>query len=286
MNRRLLTASGGASGISNPSLVPPIRGAFYFPWYDEGWNQLGYEPFTVYTPTLGYYDQNDIAVLEQHFEWAVAANIDVFIPTWRGEPGGSGISNTALGDFGYMDTKIGMMLGLALKHGMKIAVYYEVEGYANPTSAQIAAEFEYLAQRYFRHPAYLYVDGLPVIFVYSPGEGSTMLQRYSDATDGFTTAYINAIYNDGSTPTPQGRHTFTDARTTESGNSYTILPGFWRIDEGSARTARDLSTWQSNIASMIASGKDWQLIISFNEWGEGSSIEPADEYGTDYLDAL
>lgn len=284
MSRRIFGSFGGIP--ANPSLVPPIRGAFYFPWYDEHWDQLGYEPFTVYTPTLGEYDLKDVATMEQHFIWAAAANIDVLIPTWRGN-GVSGPSVTTFGAAaGHMDAKIGTMLGLGIKYGIKVAVYYEVEGYTDPSAAAIEAEFAYLATRYFRHPAYLFVDGLPVIFVYSPGEGSTMLARYSDATDGFTTAYINAIYTDGATPAPQGRHTFTHARAVEAGNSYTILPGFWRIDEEAPRTARDLETWQGNIADMVASGKDWQLIISFNEWGEGSSIEPADEYGTDYLDAL
>lgn len=281
----------GASNLTpqNPSLVPPIRGAFFFPWYPENWDQLGYTPFTRYTPTLGaYYDQDDPTVMQQQVAWAKYANIDVLIPTWRGEPGGSGISNTTFGSgHEHMDTKIGHLLDQCLQWGIKVAVYYEVEGYANPTQAQIEAEFAYLATRYFDHPAYCYVGGLPVIFVYSPGEGSTMLARYSGATSGYTTAYINAIYNNGSTPTPQGRHTFTaNATDSPTGNGYMICPGFWRIDEANPRLARNLSTWQSNIASMVASGKDWQLIISWNEWGEGSQVEPSDELGTGYLDAL
>jgi len=284
--RRLL----GAARVTpaNPSLVPPIRGAFYFPWYDEHWDQAGYTPFTRYTPTLGaYYDIKDPPTIQQHMEWAKSAGIQVLIPTWRGEPGGSGISNTTFGAGSeHMDTKIGHLLDQLLQHGMKIAVYYEVEGYADPTAAQIQAEFDYLVTRYFGHPAYLHVGGLPVIFVYSPGEGSTMLARYSDATSSFTTAYINAIYADGSTPAPQGRHTFSSDRAVSAGNSYTILPGFWRIDEVNPRTSRDLATWQTNVADMVASGKDWQLIICFNEWGEGSQIEPSVELGAVYLDAL
>ena len=274
--------------VANPSLVPPIRGAFYFPWYPNGWDQLGYTPFTRYTPTLGaYYDQAVPTILQQHLAWAKYANIDVLIPTWRGEPGGSGISVTTFGSgHAHMDTKIGHLLDQALQHGMKVAVYYEVEGYADPTQAQIEAEFAYLETRYFGHPAYCHVGGLPVIFVYSPGEGSTMLARYSGATSGYTTAYINAIYNNGSTPEPQGRHSFTADAVTITGNGYTIVPGFWRIDEANPRLARNLTTWQTNIASMVASGKDWQLIISWNEWGEGSQVEPNVELGSAYLDAL
>jgi hypothetical protein len=42
---------------------------------------------------------------------------------------------------------------------------------------------------------------------------------------------------------------------------------------------------------MVASGTRWQLITTFNEWGEGTAVESADQWATSsgqgaYLDAL
>ena len=42
---------------------------------------------------------------------------------------------------------------------------------------------------------------------------------------------------------------------------------------------------------MMSSGEDWQLITSFNEWGEGTSVESAKQWASpsgqgSYLDAL
>jgi hypothetical protein len=42
---------------------------------------------------------------------------------------------------------------------------------------------------------------------------------------------------------------------------------------------------------MAASGDNWQLITSFNEWGEGTAVESATQWATPsgegaYLDAL
>jgi len=42
---------------------------------------------------------------------------------------------------------------------------------------------------------------------------------------------------------------------------------------------------------MIASNEPWQLVISFNEWNEGTAVEAAREWATPsgygaYLDAL
>ena len=39
------------------------------------------------------------------------------------------------------------------------------------------------------------------------------------------------------------------------------------------------ATWQA----AIASGTDWVLITTFNEWWEGTAIEPSVNYSTSYL---
>src|SRR4030042_6383986 len=42
----------------------PIRAAFYYPWFPEAWNQQGFNPFTNYTPSLGYYDSGAVDTLQ------------------------------------------------------------------------------------------------------------------------------------------------------------------------------------------------------------------------------
>ena len=70
-----------------------------------------------------------------------------------------------------------------------------------------------------------------------------------------------------------------------------MSPGFWKWDEASPRGARDLARFRQNVAHMAASGANYQLVISFNEWGEGTAVESAQEWASpsgygDYLDAL
>jgi hypothetical protein len=43
-------------------------------------------------------------------------------------------------------------------------------------------------------------------------------------------------------------------------------------------------TYRTSWDAAIASNPDWITITSFNEWFEGSMIEPSDTYGTQYLD--
>jgi hypothetical protein len=53
----------------------------------------------------------------------------------------------------------------------------------------------------------------------------------------------------------------------------------------------ELTRWNQNIQDMIASGAPFQLITTFNEWGEGTAAESAQEWASSsgygaYLDDL
>ena len=70
-----------------------------------------------------------------------------------------------------------------------------------------------------------------------------------------------------------------------------ISPGFDEVRDGHAALPRDLAQWRQTITDMAASGAPWQLVISFNEWPEGTSVESAREWATPsgygaYVDAL
>jgi hypothetical protein len=72
--------------------------------------------------------------------------------------------------------------------------------------------------------------------------------------------------------------------------SYSISPGFW-LKGASVRLPRSVSRWNQSVRNMVASGTKWQLITTFSEWGEGTAVEPAQEWGSasgygQYLDAL
>jgi hypothetical protein len=70
-----------------------------------------------------------------------------------------------------------------------------------------------------------------------------------------------------------------------------VSPGFDEPSEPAVRLARDLTRWREDVAAMIASGARWQLVLTFNEWPEGTSVESAREWATPsgfgaYLDVL
>ena len=94
---------------------------------------------------------------------------------------------------------------------------------------------------------------------------------------------------------PDGWHqygaSFATGINRQEGYSTTVMPGFWLVGRPPSALARDLDRWRSVVREMTASREPFQLVVSFNEWGEGTAVESAAEwtspsgYGS-YLDVL
>ena len=93
---------------------------------------------------------------------------------------------------------------------------------------------------------------------------------------------------------PDGWHQYGPgvARDDQSPFSYTISPGFFKRDETNYPLPhRNPLRFATDVEAMMASNARFQLITSFNEWGEGTSVESAEEWATTsghgtYLDIL
>ena len=269
------TAAPAPSDTPPTSLAFPIRAAFYYPWFPEGWNQQGLNPFTRYTPSLGFYDSSSVPVIKSHVASMESADIQAGIASY----------------WGIGTPTAGRVPGLLANAGLTFrwALYYEPEGSGNQPIAALDAELDYIAANFASHPAFLRVAGKPVLFVWGGAETCELTTRWAAANaDRFhLVVKVFAGYRTCATQ-PNGWHQYGPASPTDHqvDYSYTISPGFWRPDEPAPRLARDPDRWAANIASMVASREPWQLITSFSEWGEGTTIEPANEYGTTYLDIL
>jgi hypothetical protein len=68
--------------------------------------------------------------------------------------------------------------------------------------------------------------------------------------------------------------------------SYSVSPGFNRYDSQGPFLARDPGQFDKAVAAMAAAPVQWKLVTTFNEWGEGTAVEPAAEWGNTYLDIL
>jgi hypothetical protein len=150
----------------------PIRATFYYGWFPEAWDQEHIDPFTLYHPTLGFYDSGDPATLRTQIAALRYAHISAAIYSWWGQG-----SKT--------DSRFPLALTLARQTPLRWAIYYEAEGYGDPSPEQIHADLLYLRAHYFDQPSYLRIDGRPVVFAYGDGaENCSVAQRWADANRG------------------------------------------------------------------------------------------------------
>jgi hypothetical protein len=80
----------------------------------------------------------------------------------------------------------------------------------------------------------------------------------------------------------------TEARALGRSWSATVIPGFddRQIRNPSFYVSRDRNgnrTYELQWRDALSSRPDWALITSFNEWHEGTEIEPSVEYGREFL---
>jgi hypothetical protein len=204
------------------------------------------------------------------------ANINVAIASWWGQ--GS-----------LTDSRIPFLLDAADGTALKWAIYYE------PAPGTQASDLNYIYTQYASNPNYEHVDGKPVLFVYS--------RAVSSCADAANWVNLNAGrfyldlqvfggYQDCSVH-PNSWHQYAPAIQTanQPGYSYSVSPGFWLYSNSTPLLARDPVAFAAAVRAMVASGEPWQLITTWNEWGEGTAVEDAtqwqstDGYGQ-YIDIL
>jgi len=130
--------------------------AFYYPWYVVPWDTS----ILLDEPASGYYNSSDLRVIKSHVESAASSKIDGFISSWWGPRD-------------YTDTNLKSLLDIAQDRAFKVMINFETltqdaEGQTVPLDADtIVAWLSYAISRYAAHPAYMKIDGLPVIVLWA-----------------------------------------------------------------------------------------------------------------------
>jgi Glycosyl hydrolase family 99 len=284
--RFTLSARNGIAGFRGPPADTsqpsfPISAAFYYAWYPEAWTRDAIFPYSFFHPTLGYYDADQATVVRHETDAMRYAHLDAGIYSWWGRDG-----------YPPTDERFWRYLAVARTMPFRWAIYYEPEGYGNPSVEQIHSDLVYVRDTYAAKPAYLRVAGRFVVFVYGGScETAERWKKANAGVDAYVVLKAFAGYRDCAVQ-PDGWHEYSGTRAEYElpGNAFMIAPGFDEVRKGTA-LPRDLTQWRQSIADMVAANDPWQLVISWNEWPEGTSVEDASEwqspsgYGA-YLDAL
>ncbi|HEX5417459.1 MAG TPA: endo-1,3-alpha-glucanase family glycosylhydrolase [Chloroflexota bacterium] len=274
------TPTGAAAG-------PPVL-AMYYAWYDG--NSWGPGRMSDYPPAP--YQSADRSTIERQVTQAQGAGIDGFELDWYGP------NNPT-------DSNLATLLSVAQGHGFKATIDFDLTSpfIHNPGDT---TNFLNYAKRYFANPAWLKLNGKPVVVFYhtraysvatwsairaqvDPGHSAVWIGEGDDFS------YLNVFdgihpYSIAWSGNPAGQlQSYASRARSYPGKLWmaTVMPGYDDTHLGRAGAfavnrqggAYYASVWQGAIASR----PDLISITSWNEWPEGTQIEPSKSYGNLYL---
>ena len=281
--------------------------AFYYPWYGNPgtdsqwlhWAQNNHVPpddiASDYFPKLGAYSSNDPAVVAQHMKWLRQAGIGVIISSWWGQ--GS-----------KEDQVIPLLLKTAEGYGIKVA--FHIEPYNGRTPESLVSDIKYIYENYGSSPAFFRSTATSryspsdqqkgIFFVWSiQDQGIKDFSYWQKALDeihalpesGLVIAnsletgwvadsHFDGLYNYATLHMEEAGFDWARSLPPDSLYVPSVIPGFSAKRVGYAENTyvprEDGSTFDTQWTSALNTGVEPALvtITSFNEWHEGSMIEP------------
>jgi hypothetical protein len=298
-----VTLAGAAflPGLCHP---PPAQAeaerlvlAFYYSWFDKNtWNG-GKVPDLPQTT----YNSDNREAMARHIDQAKSAGIDAFVFNWWGKGNRT-------------EKNLKTMLGVAAEKGFRLAVDFDINSPFMAGTTSYADNLRHLLTVHAAHPAYLRYQGRPVVFFYNvsrlsvatwqslrdqtdPGHNALWIAegtdlKYLSVFDGhhlYSITWPNRIPPDQTLPDWGSRlRKYNQQHGTNKLWVATVMPGYddrkARPGAGFARSRDGGDYYRQCWQAAIASKPHWIIVNSFNEWPEGSYIEPSKAFGSLYLD--
>jgi hypothetical protein len=287
--------------------------ALYYPWYDlDTWRggqtaDLPVEP----------YASADATSIARQVGLAREAGIDALVSAWYGPM-----------DANPTETNFNSLLAASERAGLKAALLLETDNdQFYPGRDAMVRALRHFMTVHAVQPAYLRVDGRPVILVWNPtsvygADGRRVNSKSAAAIDAWTSLlrevdpehkalwiaegdYFDLLrvfdgifpYSVAWSPDPANQLASYGRTVRDRASSFgarkvwaaTAMPGYddTRISGRAGTFAvprQDGRYYERTFQGAIDSRPDWVVITSFNEWLEGTQIEPASSYGRQYLD--
>ncbi|MFD4526158.1 glycoside hydrolase family 99 protein [Streptomyces sp. NPDC058470] len=298
-----------ASASARPRGLSANAHIFYYPWYGSPkvngewrhWQQGELTPpdniSANYFPVLGAYDSGDLrGAVARHMRWLRRAGIGVLVSSWWGQ--GS-----------YEDRMAPVVLDAAAAEGIQVA--WHIEPYQGRDAASVVADVRYLTGLYGDHPAFHRAEaygGRCAYYVFN----SLLTVDWSALHEVDDIAIVMAQTWDLSRIGDFGGVYTYDAIATANRPDWTAVAAFcaergipWAPSLGPGylddravpgNTSPTLDRADGRIYDLeweyaLESGHgdappDWVSITSFNEWHEGTQIEPATARTPGTLDYL
>ncbi len=282
----VLAVGAAPAALPRPELEPGNVAIFYYTWYGapdrdarwEHWNQNGNTPpagiAADFYPSRGAYSSTDMAIVRAQMEEIAAAGVQTVIVSWWGAGSAE-------------DARLPKTIDAARRAGLSVAIH--VEPYGGRTPESVAADVERLRAL-----------GIEAFYVYASAEspdtewatvnaGLADVRLYANTglpgkakAGGFAGLYTYDILVFDGTSFPR---MCASARRLDLLCAPSVGPGYSArraTGDTRERPRRDGSTYDSMWRQALRARADQVTITSYNEWHEGTQIEPARAAGKKY----
>ncbi len=261
-------------------------GIFYYPWFGvpavdgayQHWGQNNHAPplelGTAFYPMRGPYSSSSQAVLDRQMAEISAAGVDEVISSWWGWGSAE-------------DARLPAVIAAANAHGLEVAVH--LEPYPGRNLVSLEADVEHLKamgiyEFYVYEPQDLPTADWKTLTTADPDVrffAQTALPGYA-AAGGFAGLYTYDIL-------VYGGSTFgricSEARALNLLCGPSVGPGFDAFratGDPRVKSRRNGATYDGMWRAALGAEADFVTITSYNEWNEGTQIEPAAAARTGY----
>jgi acetyl esterase/lipase len=301
----------------------PVVLAHYMPWYATRdvsgrwgwhWTMNHYDPERAShdAPMIGLYDSGDPAALECQVLQMKLVGLDGVVIDWYG--------TKDYQDYAVNHRNTERLIGYLKKAGLRFAICYEDQAIGQMVRGKVLPETEALEQakrdlqwveeHWFSDEAYVREEGRPVLLVFGPQylqaaqwkELRTSLKSqplihglpHLVKEHGLDGAFAWPPVSDGKKVSPEQWAKELDGYATNHKRLIaTVFPGFHDIyaqaglHESYGRIeARSGKTFAETLDRAMQSGSKLIQIATWNDYGEGTGIEPTLNQGYRYLDRL
>lgn len=257
-----------------------------------------------YYPLIGPYDSLDPVVLEYHVLLMKLAGIDGLIPDWYG--------SSSFNDYPDINANTAALFNWTRRAGLKFAVCYEdqtilheIESAYIPASGAIAQaqkDMRYLQTDFFSDPSYFKLTNNPVLLDF----GLAYFKTNADWQTVFSVLSPSPAFfpEDNRLPVAAGafawppmwksvngtlsltdlRAYLTDFETKSKTWPSAVNSAFPRFNDDYAQSLGVLAdnngaTFQETLRRAITNRSDLVQIVTWNDFGEGTIVEPTVEFG-------
>ncbi|MFB2121017.1 glycoside hydrolase family 71/99-like protein [Parapedobacter sp. 2B3] len=260
-----------------------------------------------YYPLIGPYASSDTDVLEYHFLLMKYAGIDGILIDWYG--------TRQLYDYPQNKRNTEAIVAVLEKVGLQYAIVYEDQtlrdGFDSDAQrlSQAVADMNYLRTNFFNDGHYIRLDGKPLLLTFgpqiinTPSGWNTVFNTLVDKPAFFTLYNHSHLANNATYQLATGEYIWVDATPMETkyarkhevpqliGGAYPGFDDYYKEGGWGEQVLGDIdhedgALFDRSLQMATDENRTQLQLITWNDFGEGTMIEPTHEFQYAFLEKL